>query len=249
VIHTVLEKRATCRQLAKNWACSFIGNLVGTFIIAYLAKTVRPRIRVQLLVSNVLVHPLLCPQSGVVGNVGNLVAIGKYKTSLGPYTAFTRGILCNWLVRAPRLGLMCWSLSFFLQKVCMAVYMSYGVSSATGKFIAIFLPISAFSGAPTLFIRLYKRSWTCAAMGFEHSVANMFTIPCSMLHGSGVGLFKYLLSNLLPVTLGNIVAGAHTCEVSCKCVGLTYKCIGAVAVAFGYSLPFGTHTRAQSTHS
>lgn len=75
--------------------------------------------------------------------------------------------------------------------VCMAVYMSAGASSLTSKMVAIFFPISAF-----------------IALGLEHSVANMFLIPLGILRGAGVSVSDFLLKNLLPVTLGNIVGGA-----------------------------------------
>ena len=61
---------------------------------------------------------------------------------------------------------------------------------ATGKFVAIWLPISAF-----------------VALGLEHTVANMFLIPLGMLRGAEVTIADFLMKNLLPVTLGNIVGG------------------------------------------
>ena len=94
--------------------------------------------------------------------------------------AFSRGILCNWLV-------------------CAAVWMANACSSATGKAIAIFFPISAF-----------------VALGLEHSVANMFMVPLGIALGANVSFAQFLTSNLLPVTLGNTVAGV-------ACMGLTYS--------------------------
>lgn len=63
--------------------------------------------------------------------------------------------------------------------------------STAGKFVGIFLPISAF-----------------VAMGFEHCVANMFLIPMSMVLGSGVSVGTFIGRNLIPVTVGNILGGA-----------------------------------------
>lgn len=74
--------------------------------------------------------------------------------------------------------------------VCTAVYMSYGASSLASKMTAIWFPISAF-----------------VALGLEHSIANLFIIPLGMLLGAPVTVKDFLLGNLLPVTLGNIVAG------------------------------------------
>ena len=82
--------------------------------------------------------------------------------------------------------------------VSMAVYMASGCSSAASKMVVIFFPISAF-----------------VALGLEHSVANMFLVPLGILRGAKVTYADFLLKNLLPVTLGNIVGGAG-------CVGLGY---------------------------
>ena len=75
--------------------------------------------------------------------------------------------------------------------VCMAVYMASGCASLAGKMVAVWFPISAF-----------------VALGFDHSVANMFIIPLGMMRGAQVTVSDFLMKNLLPVTLGNIVGGA-----------------------------------------
>lgn len=75
--------------------------------------------------------------------------------------------------------------------VCMAVYMASGCSSMIGKMTAVWFPISAF-----------------VALGLDHSVANMFIIPLGMLRGAEITTKAFLLKNLIPVTLGNIVGGA-----------------------------------------
>jgi len=43
------------------------------------------------------------------------------------------------------------------------------------------------------------------AMGFEHSVANMFFVPNGMIHGADVSVGEFLGKNLIPVTLGNLI--------------------------------------------
>jgi len=75
--------------------------------------------------------------------------------------------------------------------VCMAVYMASMAKDLPGKIVAIWFPISAF-----------------IALGLEHSVANMFIVPLGILSGAAVTWKAFLLKNLLPVTLGNIVGGA-----------------------------------------
>ena len=78
--------------------------------------------------------------------------------------------------------------------VCLAVWIANGADSTIGKIFGIFFPILLFVTA-----------------GFEHSVANMFSIPIGIFADSGAtaGLTwtAFLVNNLLPVTLGNIAGG------------------------------------------
>jgi formate/nitrite transporter len=75
--------------------------------------------------------------------------------------------------------------------VCLAVWLSFAARTVSGKILAIVLPISAF-----------------VALGFEHSIANMYLIPVAWLNGTAGITLAGFLENLVPVTLGNIVGGA-----------------------------------------
>ena len=50
------------------------------------------------------------------------------------------------------------------------------------------------------------------AMGLEHSIANLFTVPYAMLVRGAVSapltVEAFVLGNLVPVTLGNVVGGS-----------------------------------------
>jgi formate transporter len=74
--------------------------------------------------------------------------------------------------------------------VCLAVWLCFAAHDVAGKVLAIVFPISAF-----------------VALGFEHSVANMYLIPIAMLAGAEGVTVAGFLANLVPVTLGNIVGG------------------------------------------
>ena len=75
--------------------------------------------------------------------------------------------------------------------VCLAAWLCFAAHSVSGKILAIIFPISAF-----------------VALGFEHSIANMYFIPLGwLLDADGVSLASFL-GNLVPVTLGNIVGGS-----------------------------------------
>jgi len=113
--------------------------------------------------------------------------IANAKVNLTFWQALSRGTLCNILV-------------------CLAVWLCFSGRSVTDKILAIIFPITAF-----------------VALGFEHSVANMYFIPAGLvlrqdpqvLKAAGV-LFGdlsrltipgFLINNLLPVTIGNIIGG------------------------------------------
>jgi formate transporter len=72
--------------------------------------------------------------------------------------------------------------------VCLAVWLCFAAHDVPGKVLAIIFPISAF-----------------VALGFEHSIANMYLIPVAMLAGAEGVTTAGFLANLVPVTLGNIV--------------------------------------------
>ena len=78
--------------------------------------------------------------------------------------------------------------------VCLAIWLCFAAHTVAGKILAILLPISAF-----------------VALGFEHSVANMYLIPIGMVNASGSAAealtVAAFIGNLVPVTLGNIVGG------------------------------------------
>lgn len=75
--------------------------------------------------------------------------------------------------------------------VCLAVWLALASDDIIGKIWGIWFPIMAF-----------------VALGFEHSVANMFFIPLGMFNGANVTIGQFLWNNLLPSTIGNIIGGA-----------------------------------------
>jgi formate/nitrite transporter len=74
--------------------------------------------------------------------------------------------------------------------VCLAVWLCFAARSLTDKVLAVVFPITAF-----------------VALGFEHSIANLYLLPVGLLAGAKGGVVG-ALGNLVPVTLGNIVGGA-----------------------------------------
>jgi len=89
--------------------------------------------------------------------------------------------------------------------------------STVGKIAAMWLPIMTFF-----------------ALGFEHSVVNMFLIPSGMLLGAPISVGQALLWNLLPVTLGNMIAGTLLTGMS---LYATYPAQAVPAVSKAEVLP------------
>ena len=92
--------------------------------------------------------------------------------------------------------------------VCLAVWLTYSARSTVDKIVAIIFPITAF-----------------VAAGFEHSIANLYFVPYALfikdfdpgfvsLVGDKVAHLDlltwqaFLVNNLIPVTIGNIIGGA-----------------------------------------
>ena len=112
------------------------------------------------------------------------------KTSLAFVPALTLGIMCNALV-------------------CLAVWMCFSARTTVDRVLSIVPPIAAF-----------------VAAGFEHSIANIYFIPMGLFIKAGApdsfwraigktaadfpGLTwgNFLVGNLVPVTIGNIIGGS-----------------------------------------
>lgn len=75
--------------------------------------------------------------------------------------------------------------------VCLALWLGLSANNTSGKILGIWWPVMAF-----------------VTMGFEHSIANMFFIPLAIFEGADISWFNFLIKNLIPSTLGNIVGGA-----------------------------------------
>lgn len=73
--------------------------------------------------------------------------------------------------------------------VALGVYASYAAKDVSGKILASAIPVFLF-----------------VLCGYEHSVANMFILPLSMLYDSGITVID-IFKNIIPVTIGNFIGG------------------------------------------
>ncbi|MDX1304304.1 formate transporter FocA [Photobacterium sp.] len=124
------------------------------------------------------------------GGVGiNTMKIAQHKLHHDFFQAVALGIMCNVLV-------------------CIAVWMTFSGRSLTDKILVTILPVAMFVSA-----------------GFEHCIANMFQVPMAIgiktlaspefWQMSGMNpadfadltLGNFIINNLIPVTIGNIIGG------------------------------------------
>lgn len=75
--------------------------------------------------------------------------------------------------------------------VCLAIWLAMSAKSSGAKMFGCWFPVMAF-----------------VALGYEHSIANMFFIPCGILEGADISTWEMIWRNLIPATLGNIIGGA-----------------------------------------
>ena len=75
--------------------------------------------------------------------------------------------------------------------VTVGTVLAFVSRSSVGKICAMWLPITTFF-----------------ALGYEHSIVNMFVIPTGMLLGAPISISQWWLWNQIPVTIGNVASGA-----------------------------------------
>lgn len=167
---SVLDKKITVAELLKSWVFVYIGNLIGSLIVAFG-----------------------CATFGQFNYSGGGLAVYTMKLAVTKSTlpfgnALVLAIFCNVLV-------------------CFAVLSSLAAKDVIGRVMGTFLPIAFF-----------------VICGFEHCVANMYYIPAGIfashipayaakaaeagLDLSALTWGNFLVHNLFPVTLGNIIGGA-----------------------------------------
>ncbi|MDO4745246.1 MAG: formate/nitrite transporter family protein [Bacillota bacterium] len=155
-----------------------VANMLRNWVIVYLGNFVGAMIVVLF----VTYSGQLDSSEGLLGAITVKMAVGKVNLDFG--RAVVLGIMCNWLV-------------------CLAVWMATGAQATVSKIFAIFFIILPF-----------------IIGGFEHSVANMYFIPAGMIAAtndayvqllgldiSGLTIGAFIVKNLIPVTIGNIIGG------------------------------------------
>ncbi len=161
IILSVMQKRTTWLKMLRNWGIVYLGNLVGSLLVALVVTCSKS----TTLYSGALIQAIV--------NTANT------KVHLGFAEAILKGVFCNFMV-------------------CLAVWVAFSATDTAGKIMALYLPIFLF-----------------VLCGFEHCVANMYFIPAGIfstymydIQAEGLNWLTFLVRNLLPVTVGNIIGGA-----------------------------------------
>jgi formate/nitrite transporter len=144
---------------------------------------------------------------GALGTVVLMYASGQYRFgggAVGAAALYSANAKMGYgFGQAIALGILCNAL------VCLAVWMTYSGRTVVDKVLAITFPVTAF-----------------VACGFEHCIANMYYLPMALAIREGaptefwsaigksatdysaLSVEGFLVHNLLPVTIGNIIGGA-----------------------------------------
>lgn len=166
---TVLEKKCSIAQMARNLVVIFCANFIGAVLVA----------------AGCALFGQMNYSDGALAVY--TIKVAATKCGISFQNGLVSGILCNFLVS-------------------MGVLMSMSGKDTTGRILGAYLPVCFF-----------------VLCGFEHCVANMYYISAGLLAKSvpayaqlaasagidlaQLNLSNFLLGNLLPVTLGNIIGG------------------------------------------
>ncbi|MCA1024181.1 formate/nitrite transporter family protein [Halobacillus litoralis] len=144
------------RNIYKFWLSSYIGNILGAFMVAvliYMSGSLSSTFNTEL--SMYLDHKMKFLDHGWKGWFQILIS----------------GVLANWLIG-------------------MAAFLTTAARDITGKILGTMLPVILF-----------------VAGNFQHSAANMGYFSMGFLLSDQYTWYEYILLNLLPASLGNLIGG------------------------------------------
>ncbi|KAM5543107.1 hypothetical protein V8D89_002981 [Ganoderma adspersum] len=191
----------------------------------------------ELLTSNMMIFPMACikgavpwwslPYNWLVVTFGNLcgslffaAVLVKYAgvISTAPYDAFAVSFALHkaadpeWHQIFLR-GIACNWL------VCVAVWQAAGALETLSKIVAMWIPIMIFV--------------TC---GYDHVVANMFSVPLGILFGADLTVAEYIRKSLIAAYLGNIVGALLVALPALYFYAPDYRAGGLLAAEAGQAI-------------
>eukprot|EP00550_Attheya_septentrionalis_P003043 CAMPEP_0198281444 /NCGR_PEP_ID=MMETSP1449-20131203/1380_1 /TAXON_ID=420275 /ORGANISM="Attheya septentrionalis, Strain CCMP2084" /LENGTH=306 /DNA_ID=CAMNT_0043977215 /DNA_START=129 /DNA_END=1049 /DNA_ORIENTATION=- len=138
-----MEGKTTTKALTKNWTASYLGNFVGSLILAYLAF-----------------------KSGTLGSGPAAAAIATAKCSLAWDVAFVRGILCNWLVcMAVYMASGCSTMVGKMTAVWFPIsaFVALGLDHSVANMFII--PLGMLRGADITIVEMFTRNLIPVTLG------------------------------------------------------------------------------------
>jgi formate/nitrite transporter len=163
-------------QVFKLWVFVYIGNLIGSIVYAYI-MAYGPFISV-----NATTGALTATAFG-----NRAIAIASFKVQyvgmMGMWSAFLKGVGCNWLVN-------------------LAILLGICADDLIGKFFGIWFPIMAF--VSTGFEHSIANQYFISAGIFTLPMANQ-TALASTLGIQNLNWVGFWMNNMIIVTIGNIV--------------------------------------------
>jgi formate transporter len=165
-------------QVFKLWVFVYIGNLIGSIVYAYI-MAYGPFISV-----NATTGALTATAFG-----NRAIAIASFKVQyvgmMGMWSAFLKGVGCNWLVN-------------------LAILLGICADDLIGKFFGIWFPIMAF--VSTGFEHSIANQYFISAGIFTAPMADQAVIK-TYLGFQNLNWVGFWMNNMIIVTIGNIVGG------------------------------------------
>lgn len=180
------------------------GELFTSSTLTLIAKASRRITTMQMLKNWVIVY--FGNYVGATFLVALIFLSGLYNADHGQWGLNVLNVsqhkLHHTFIEAVALGTLCNIM------VCLAIWMAFGATTITDKMFAVLLPVAMF-----------------VASGFEHSIANMFMVPMGIMiqnyaspefwvaigrsasEFSDINASNFIINNLIPVTIGNIIGG------------------------------------------
>jgi formate/nitrite transporter len=164
VTTAVMEGKASWTDLIKNWSASYLGNFVGSLILAYLAF-----------------------YSGTLGTGPAAAAIATAKCSLTWQMAFVRGLLCNWLIAmAVYIASGCSSMTGKMVAIWFPIsaFVALGLDNSVANMFLI--PLGILRGAPITIRQMLIKNLIPVTLGNIVGGAICAMAPFGVSHGKWI---------------------------------------------------------------
>ncbi|CAM9315547.1 unnamed protein product [Pylaiella littoralis] len=164
VTAALIEGKATVKGLLKNWSCSWVGNLVGSVLLAKVVVL-----------------------AGINASPATAAAIAVSKVNTPFFQTFLKGIVCNWMVcMAVWLAAGSSSLTekYLALLLPVSAFVAFGAEHSVANMFL--LPLGLFSGACTdvSWLDVFLKNILPVTLGNILGGAVFQTLPYAAVYGS-----------------------------------------------------------------